>query len=435
MFIASLMRKRNYSGTKFLSTVFSKASIQTANGMHDKLNLPPSNVYRGVTRTACRQFLLWALLASLFVPATSSAHLLNMTELHLDSIHPTSTKLKIKIDLGQSLMTAEEYWNASTSDIKEQSIIIKEIGDQLKSGVQVVVDDRSVDFELQSWNLEASSLEAIKNPFSPQMAQLIFDLKSTMPSEGSVEIRIGEQLEVPWPALLRVDHASSPLPISRLLTKSERSSRPIAFGDYRETLEEEYSAKAVLAIQTLVPGLKWIALGFQHIIPKGLDHIVFVLGLFFLSTGVKTLILQVSCFTLAHSLTLGLATFGLVSAPGAIVEPLIAASIICIALDNLYSESLARWRLMMVTLFGLLHGLGFASVLSGLDLPRENFLSSLLLFNIGVEIGQLTVLMMAFVAVGWMRSWSQYTERVARPATISIAGIGAYWLINRIAFI
>ena len=435
MFIAGLMHQRNYSGTKFLSTVFSKAYIKTVNGMHDKLKLPPSNVYRGVTRKACCQFLLWALLASLLVPATSSAHLLNMTELHLDSIHPTSTKLKIKIDLGQSLMTAEEYWNASTSDIKEQSIIIKEIADQLKSGVQVVVDDRSVDFELQSWILEASSLEAIKNPFSPQMAQLIFDLKSTVPPECSVEIRIGEQLEVPWPALLRVDHASSPLPISRLLTESERSSRPIAFGDYRETPEEVFSAKAVLAIKKLVPGLKWIALGFQHIIPKGLDHIVFVLGLFFLSTGVKTLILQVSCFTLAHSLTLGLATLGLVSAPGAIVEPLIAASIICIALDNLYSDSLARWRLMMVTLFGLLHGLGFASVLSGLDLPRENFLSSLLLFNIGVEIGQLTVLMMAFVAVGWMRSWSQYTERVARPATISIAGIGTYWLINRIAFI
>ena len=213
------------------------------------------------------------------------------------------------------------------------------------------MDDRSVGFELHSWSLEASSLEAIKNPFSPQMAQLVFELNSKMPSEGSVEIQIDEKLEVPWPALLRMDHASSPLPISRLLTESVRSSRPIRFGNHLETPEEELSAKAVLAIQTLVPGLKWIALGLQHIIPKGLDHIVFVLGLFFLSTGVKTLILQVSCFTLAHSLTLGMAT-GLVSAPGAIVEPLIAASIICIALDNLYSESLARWRLMMVTLFG-----------------------------------------------------------------------------------
>ena len=209
-----------------------------------------------------------------------------MTELHLDSTYPTSTKLKIKIDLGQSLMTAEEYWNASMSDIQEQSITIKEIADEIKSGVRLTVDDRSVDFELHSWNLEASSLEAIKNPFTPQMAQLIFDLNSTMPSEGSVEIQIGEQLEVPWPALLRMDHASSPLPISRLLTESERSSRPIRFGNYLETPEEELSAKAVLAIQTLVPGLKWIALGFQHIIPKRLDHIVFVLGLFFLTTGV-----------------------------------------------------------------------------------------------------------------------------------------------------
>ena len=302
--------------------------------MHNNLYLLLSTVDHVVIRTAGCRFFIWALFACLFTPVTSSAHLLNMTELHLDSTHPTSTKLKIKIDLGQSLMTAEEYWNASTSDIQEQSITIEEIADEIKSGVRLTVDDRSVDFELHSWNLEASSLEAIKNPFSPQMAQLVFDLNSTMPSEGSVEIQIDEQLEVPWPALLRMDHASSPLPISRLLTERERSSRPIRFGNYLETPEEELSAKAVLAIQTLVPGLKWIALGFQHIIPKGLDHIVFVLGLFFLSTGVKTLILQVSCFTLAHSLTLGMATFGLVSAPGAIVEPLIAASIICIAVGQ-----------------------------------------------------------------------------------------------------
>ena len=173
---------------------------------------------------------------------------------------PYQHKIEDKIDLGQSLMTAEEYWNASTSDIQEQSITIREIADEIKSGVRLTVDDRSVDFELHSWNLEASSLEAIKNPFSPQMAQLVFDLNSTLPSEGSVEIQIDEQLEVPWPALLRMDHASSPLPISRLLTESERSSRPIRFGNYLETPEEELSAKAVLAIQTLVPGLKWIAL-------------------------------------------------------------------------------------------------------------------------------------------------------------------------------
>jgi hypothetical protein len=390
----------------------------------------------GITRRGICALLLWVPFAFSLAPATSSAHLLNMTEIHLDATQPNSVKLDIDIDLGQSLMTAEEYWSAASSDSNNQAEALRPIASQIESGLQVKVDGSAVSFELDSWQLTASSLQAINNPFSPQMAQLFFRLEAPIPADASVELLIDDRLEVPWPALVRVDHSASLLPTSRLLTERERSSRPIFFGEKAASTEgENLSTKAVLAVQALAPGLEWIALGFQHIIPRGLDHIVFVLGLFFLSTGVRQLILQVSCFTLAHSLTLGMATFGLVSAPGAIVEPLIAASIICIALDNLYSESLARWRLMMVTLFGLLHGLGFASVLSGLDLPRENFLSSLLLFNIGVEIGQLTVLMMAFVAVGWMRSWSQYTERVARPATISIAGIGTYWLINRIAFI
>jgi hypothetical protein len=182
-----------------------------------------------------------------------------------------------------------------------------------------------------------------------------------------------------------------------------------------------------------VPGLSWLAIGFQHIIPWGLDHIVFVLGLFFLSTKLSTLFYQVSCFTVAHSITLGLATLGIVSVPASIIEPLIAASIIFIAVDNLYNHFLARWRLVVVTLFGLLHGLGFASALSELMLPAENFTMALLMFNLGVEAGQITVLALAFAAVGWLRSWTAYTERVARPATMTIAGVGTYWLIKRVA--
>jgi hypothetical protein len=88
-----------------------------------------------------------------------------------------------------------------------------------------------------------------------------------------------------------------------------------------------------------------------------------------------------------------------------------------------------------VTLFGLLHGLGFAAVLSELILPSENFYSALLFFNLGVEAGQLTVLLLAFAAVGWLRNWSQYTNRVSRPATVTIAGVGTYWLIKRVTLI
>ena len=405
-------------------------------GMRNNLPMLSNFSDNGIIRRGVCRLLLWVPFAFSLAPATSSAHLLNMTEIHLDATQPNSVKLEIDIDLGQSLMTAEEYWSAASSDLNNQAEVLRPIASQIESGLQVKVDGSAVSFELDSWQLTASSLQAINNPFSPQMAQLFFRLEAPIPADASVELLIDDQLEVPWPALVRVDHSASLLPTSRLLTERERSSRPIFFGEKAASTEgETFSTKAVLAVQALAPGLEWIALGFQHIIPRGLDHIVFVLGLFFLSTGVRQLILQVSCFTVAHSLTLGLATFGIVSVPASIVEPLIAASIVCIALDNLHSEKIARWRLLMVTLFGLLHGLGFASVLSDLDLPPQDFLSSLLLFNLGVEVGQLTVLAIAFIAVGWMQRWAQYAKRVARPATITIAGIGAYWFIKRVSVI
>ena len=405
-------------------------------GMRNNLPMLANFSDNGITRRGICRLLLWVPFAFSLAPATSSAHLLNMTEIHLDATQPNSVRLDIDIDLGQSLMTAEEYWSAASSDSNNQAEALRPIASQIESGLQVKVDGSAVSFELDSWQLTASSLQAINNPFSPQMAQLFFRLEAPIPADASVELLIDDQLEVPWPALVRVDHSASLLPTSRLLTERERSSRPIFFGQKAASTEgETLSTKAVLAVQALAPGLEWIALGFQHIIPRGLDHIVFVLGLFFLSTGVRQLILQVSCFTVAHSLTLGLATFGLVSVPASVVEPLIAASIVCIALDNLHSEKIARWRLLMVTLFGLLHGLGFASVLSDLDLPPQDFLSSLLLFNLGVEVGQLTVLAIAFIAVGWMQRWAQYAKRVARPATITIAGIGAYWFIKRVSVI
>ena len=401
-------------------------------GMRNQLTVFSNTVDNGITRRAVCRLMLWVSL----VPVTASAHLLNMTEIHLDATQPDNVNLDINIDLGQSLMTAEEYWSATSSNLTEQAEALRPIASEIKSGLQVKVNGIAVSIELDSWQLTASSLQAIKNPFSPQMAQLLFKLKAPIPADASVELLISNQLDVPWPALVRVDHSASLLPISRLLTERERSSRPIFFREKAASTDgEALSTKAVLAVQAVAPSLEWIALGFQHIIPRGLDHIVFVLGLFFLSTGVRQLILQVSCFTVAHSLTLGLATFGIVSVPASIVEPLIAASIVCIALDNLHNEKIARWRLLMVTLFGLLHGLGFASVLNDLDLPPQDFLSSLLLFNLGVEVGQLTVLAIAFMAFGWMQRWAQYAKKVAQPATITIAGVGAYWFFKRVAVI
>lgn len=378
--------------------------------------------------------LLFAVL--LLLSSVSHAHLLNMTELHLDASDPEQVRLYVKIDLGQSLMQPEAYWRAATADAEGQAQLIAPAVEQLLQSLQVSVDGEPISAMLQSWQLEAVSIDAISNPITPQMAELVFSLGASFSPEDTVlEVRIDDSIEVPWPALLRVDYAAAPLPVSRLLTSNERSSRPIALNGTIAGSDTTTLAGIALGFQSWVPGLSWLAVGFQHIIPRGLDHIVFVLGLFFLSTRLSTLLYQVSCFTVAHSFSLGLATVGIVAVPASVVEPLIAASIIFIAVDNLHSELLARWRLLVVTLFGLLHGLGFAAVLSELILPAENFYSALLFFNLGVEVGQLTVLLLAFAAVGWLRNWTQYSDRVARPATVTIAGVGAYWLVKRVAMI
>ncbi|MGB1209501.1 MAG: HupE/UreJ family protein, partial [Paracoccaceae bacterium] len=143
----------------------------------------------------------------------------------------------------------------------------------------------------------------------------------------------------------------------------------------------------------------YIPVGFDHILPKGLDHILFVLGLFFLAPRIRPLLWQVTAFTLAHSITLTLAALGLVQVPGHIVEPLIAASIVYVAIENLTSDRISTWRPVVIFGFGLLHGLGFASVLADFGLPDGQYLPALLGFNIGVEVGQLTVLLGIFLLV------------------------------------
>jgi hypothetical protein len=176
---------------------------------------------------------------------------------------------------------------------------------------------------------------------------------------------------------------------------------------------------------------EYLGLGYTHILPKGLDHILFVLGLFLLSVRLRPILVQVTAFTVAHSITLGLTMYGIVSLPARLVESLIALSIAYVAIENLVTSELKPWRLALVFLFGLLHGMGFAGVLSDLGLPRGAFLTALLSFNVGVEMGQLTVIALAAMAVAWYRHRPWYHRRIAVPASLCIATVGVYWTVVR----
>jgi hydrogenase/urease accessory protein HupE len=254
-------------------------------------------------------------------------------------------------------------------------------------------------------------------------------------SDGThFNILLDETLEIPFPCLLTVKVADQSLPHSRLLTDVDRVSRSVFLAkEVKNTGAESFVLLASSWVD-FAPQLSWVAVGFQHIVPEGLDHMLFILGLFFLASGWRPLLLQVTAFTLAHSLTLGMSMYGIISVPVSIVEPLIALSIVYVAVDNLFSTKIAPFRVVVVCSFGLLHGLGFASVLTDIGLPQEQFLITLGLFNLGVEFGQLAVIAFAFLIVGWFRRQLWYQTAIAQPATIAIAGTGAYWFLKRITF-
>ena len=180
---------------------------------------------------------------------------------------------------------------------------------------------------------------------------------------------------------------------------------------------------------------RYLLIGFQHIIPLGFDHILFILCVFFLNTDLRKIILQATMFTIAHSLTLGLAMYGIIHPPPNVVEPLIAVSILFLALENVFSNKVKPWRLLMVFLFGMVHGMGFAGALRDMGMPRESFGTALVAFNCGVELGQMSIILVMYFGVDkTMSKYPWYRKRVVIPASLAIALVAAYWTVERTFF-
>jgi len=180
----------------------------------------------------------------------------------------------------------------------------------------------------------------------------------------------------------------------------------------------------------------YFVLGLQHIVPYGVDHILFVIGLCLLNNKIKTMLWQATAFTVAHSITLALSMKNIVVAPPEIVEPIIALSILFIAIENLFTRQLNPWRILLVFAFGLIHGLGFASALNEIGLPRDNFLASIVAFNVGVEVGQIIIIAAVFALLIYpfgKQPW--FKKRIVYPVSILIALIALYWTVERIASI
>ncbi|WP_226163882.1 HupE/UreJ family protein [Hymenobacter terricola] len=179
----------------------------------------------------------------------------------------------------------------------------------------------------------------------------------------------------------------------------------------------------------------YLKLGFTHIIPLGFDHILFIISLYILEPRLKPVLTQATAFTVAHSITLGLAMYGFIRPPSAIIEPIIALSILFVAIENIITDKLNPWRIAIVFGFGLVHGMGFAAALTGLGLPQKDYFGSLISFNLGVELGQVTVILLCWALVGrWAADKSWYKARVVIPVSVVIGIVAAFWTVQRVFF-
>ena len=304
--------------------------------------------------------------------------------------------------------------------------------------------------------LEAPELLAEFDPFRQRMLDAIELRLDGLPADSTIT-----EVDIPVPGYTKVPRISvivleGPIPTH---TRELIWYYPASFGDNAvrvrqvDEVNEQWhwsawqwirddtpSAPFSLSEVFRKPGLidvvsEYAGAGFDHIIPDGLDHILFVLGLFLFSARMRPLLWQVTMFTVAHTITLALATTGLIELPARVVEPLIALSIAYVGIENLWHRELHKSRLWLVFGFGLLHGLGFASMLSDFGMPPNAFVSALISFNIGVELGQLAVIGLAYLTLGlWFGRRPYYRELVVIPGSLVISAVGLYWTWERISW-
>ena len=378
---------------------------------------PFFNTYKMV----CRFVLMSsALIGLLTLPGVSQAHELRPA---VASVTMTSSKLQLKLQLTvETLLAGIDLTEVIDTDEAPQA----KIYDQLRGLTDLVL----AELVRAEWPLLSSGfLVEGAGPLSLTAVDVIAEPNLDLPRDTILTMRADLPLgngnvSIGWIAKnggLVVRHGDGDNAYAAFLDDGEMSAGLPRDGGVDE------SKVAVF--------WRFVVEGFEHIIPKGLDHILFVLGLFLFSLAWRPLLGQITAFTLAHTVTLGLATLSVITIPADqmwLVEALIAISIAYVALENILRPRLGWSRIVVVFGFGLLHGLGFASVLGDLGLEKGQFILSLIAFNIGVEFGQLAVISVAFVLLALpLGHHKLYRSILVIPCSFGIAIAGIWWAIER----
>lgn len=379
-------------------------------------------------------------LCLLLGPRPAFSHTASLTR--VDALLTTNS-LTLTFQLNQPDLL--QFLNARTNDTviqmteAEVRTLAPRIADYVQSRVRFALDTNApVRGVLSNWPPAKLTLTREERPGEVSPAPLPLTFRWDIPPTAKqLELSLSLFDTVGFAALFEVlFHRGQGIPPVLQLVQS-RQAMVIDLDAFQEDTRSTAPAAPGPGGTSAAPvrgnsGWQFVELGFTHILPKGLDHILFVLGLFLLSPKLKPLLWQVTAFTLAHSITLALAVLGIFALPGRVVEPIIALSIAVVAIENLFRSEVSPWRWAAVFGFGLIHGMGFAGVLSEVGLPREQLGTALLAFNVGVELGQLAVIALAFAATKWCADRAWYGPWVRRPACLLIALAGVVWAVERL---
>jgi hypothetical protein len=385
------------------------------------------------TRIAWALFLVsWASLVE--------AHTMTLTEVTVTLATPGTVDVRIGIDLTQVLGSPDRYYTFVAEPEAAQRQEVDKILPIVLDGLQLLVGTTTLKLDLQQFSTATANKTLI---LDSQMSTLTtFRFTAPLPtSHEPIKLVVPIGAPIDYPVVYTLQIPSAQVSMTRWLEDGAHESEPYDWFAKAprgitptSTLPMPQGAVAPESLPWHRQAALYLRLGFRHIVPEGADHILFVLGLFFLGVTWRKLLSQTSVFTIAHATTLFLSTYGVFSLPSRYVEPAIALSIAWIAIENVFKPRLGASRLALVFCFGLVHGLGFAGSLSDIPFPKHDFLFALLGFNFGVDLGQLFVMAMAFLLVGWFRHKPWFRQRIAIPASLTIASIGLIWATQRVIF-
>ncbi len=377
-----------------------------------------------MTGTVQRLLLCALLAASVLMPALARAHLLNMTKVQVTVDPKGQLSVELQIDLKRAAGGGLAYYQLSQTTQPLQDAQVLALLDKLRSAIDLRLVDQRV----------ALTVTAVKLPAVPQ-ASFLDPLNWPM-STVTLQGRLPDLPEGAAAQLTGVFgtgfHFEEPIALSFLDTANGHSmTRWLVTSQ----LSPVFSLQDAGASRTPPQSTWWefVRFGYRHIVPLGLDHILFVVGLYLGARGMRSLLILVTTFTVAHSITLGLATLGVLQLNPNIVEPLISASIVWVGVENLMRRSSeSAYRPLIVFGFGLIHGMGFAAALSELEVPTGQFLQSIVSFNLGIEAAQLSVIaLLAIPTIGLMKSPSRRRYLVV-PASLLISATAAFWTLQRL---